>query len=166
MPSRPSLLDQSSTSSQLQHHHPIQRLYPLLARLTFHVIPGKLEDELGNIYEIIDDLGGKCVRWQDARLILTALKGRPRIARAIGGEAVVSCVRGEPDGRRRRLCSESNGCTRRSDEQSMRRAKGGCPNCPRGRDTCDSGKARQVAGQRRDDGQVRRKTTCNRSTRM
>ena len=58
--------------------------------MTFHVIPGKLEDELGNIYEMISDLGGKCARWQEARFILTALQGRPRIERAVGKEAVVS----------------------------------------------------------------------------
>lgn len=92
MPSRPSLQDttQSSTSSQLQHHHPVKQLYPLFARLTFHVLPGKIEGELGDIYEIINDLGGKCVRWHEARIILTALQGRPRIERAIGREAVVS----------------------------------------------------------------------------
>ena len=92
MSQRPSLdsLAQSSTSEQVSRHRPVSRLYPLFAQLSFHVLPGKLDGQMGQIYDMIDDLGGKCVRMGQARFILTALRGRPRIERAIGNNADVS----------------------------------------------------------------------------
>jgi DNA polymerase mu len=92
-PQRPSLtsIAQSSTSSRLLHHHrPVHELYQLFAQMTFHVIPGKLDGELDHLYEIIRDLGGKCVRACEARFILTALQGRPRIEKAVGKDMAVS----------------------------------------------------------------------------
>lgn len=102
-PQRPSLtaLAQSSTSSQLLHHHrPVHELYQLFAQMTFHVVPGKLDGELDDLYEIIGDLGGKCVRAGEARFILTALQGRPRIEKAVGKDLAVGhdslCAGREP----------------------------------------------------------------------
>ncbi|KAK1924368.1 hypothetical protein DB88DRAFT_490154 [Papiliotrema laurentii] len=94
MSQRPSLdsLAQSSTSEQVSRHRPVSRLYPLFAQLSFHVLPGKLDGQMGQIYDMIDDLGGKCVRMGQARFILTALRGRPRIERAIGNNADTSSV--------------------------------------------------------------------------
>lgn len=87
MPLRPSYesIPHSSSSQLIAHQIPnLQRLYPLFARLTFYVIPGKLDGELENLYRIIDELGGKVVSLEHARFVLTAIRGRPRLLRALG----------------------------------------------------------------------------------
>lgn len=93
-PARPSLysIRASSSSSQIQNtrHTPIHQLYPLFAGLTFHIVPAKIGETIGQIYSAVDELGGKCVRVEQARLIVTELRGRPRLIRAIGREWVVS----------------------------------------------------------------------------
>lgn len=60
----------------------------MFARLTFYVIPGKLDGELENLYRIIDELGGKVVSLEHARFVLTAIRGRPRLLRALGSYIV------------------------------------------------------------------------------
>lgn len=60
----------------------------MFARLTFYVISGKLDGELENLYRIIDELGGKVVSLEHARFVLTAIRGRPRLLRALGSYIV------------------------------------------------------------------------------
>ncbi|ORX35733.1 putative beta DNA polymerase [Kockovaella imperatae] len=89
MPTRPSLSSiPISTSSQLITHHgsPIHNLHPLFAQLAFFIVGAKLEEDIGKIYSIIDELGGTTVAIEDAMIILTALKGRPRLLKALGKE--------------------------------------------------------------------------------
>lgn len=76
----------SSSSSNLQlKHHPHSRiLYPLFASLVFHIVPAKLEADLGVLYQSIEDLGGRCDGLEGSRWIVTALKGRARLSRVLG----------------------------------------------------------------------------------
>lgn len=77
----------SSSSSTLQLHHQSQGalpLYPLFASLVFHVIPAKLESDLGIVYQSVEDLGGRCDGIEGARWIVTALKGRARLSKVLG----------------------------------------------------------------------------------
>lgn len=105
MPSRPSLdAIQQSTSSGILHppREPIHKLYPLFAQLTFYVVPDKLDGELEKIYEIITELGGDLRPFQEARFVVTALKGRPRLSRALGiewlvGQPLVSLISARQD---------------------------------------------------------------------
>ena len=75
----------SSSSSNLhlkhQHRNP---LYPLFASLVFHVVPAKLEPDLGVLYQSIEDLGGRCDGLEGCRWVVTALKGRARLSRVLG----------------------------------------------------------------------------------
>ncbi|WWC89146.1 uncharacterized protein L201_004064 [Kwoniella dendrophila CBS 6074] len=90
MPTRPPVqpLPSSSSSSiqQRQQHHydPSIPLYKLFSNLTFHIITAKLENELTKIYSCIDELGGKSVRIEDCKLIISAIKGKPRLIRSLG----------------------------------------------------------------------------------
>ena len=76
----------SSSSSNLQlHHHSLSiPLYPLFASLIFHIIPAKLENDIGVLYQSVEDLGGKCDGIESARWVITALKGRARLSRVLG----------------------------------------------------------------------------------
>ncbi|GFZ46743.1 hypothetical protein JCM24511_03963 [Saitozyma sp. JCM 24511] len=87
MAPRPSLhaVPESSSSGVIQTSRP-HALYPLFSRLTFHVVPAKLDGDLARIYECIEELGGKHVSVEDARFVITGLQGRPRLLRAIGKE--------------------------------------------------------------------------------
>ncbi|KAL7421959.1 hypothetical protein Q5752_003731 [Cryptotrichosporon argae] len=96
MPARPPAQPlPSSSSSALAHAHALPRapLAPLFAQLTFFVVPPKIPD-LDRVYGAIEELGGKCVAVEDAWIVVTALQGRPRLARAVGdgidGKVVVS----------------------------------------------------------------------------
>jgi DNA polymerase mu len=91
MAPRPSLhaVPESSSSGVIQTSRP-HALYPLFSRLTFHVVPAKLDGDLARIYECIEELGGKHVSVEDARFVITGLQGRPRLLRAIGKEWIVS----------------------------------------------------------------------------
>ncbi|RXK37721.1 hypothetical protein M231_04970 [Tremella mesenterica] len=84
MPTRPSIqaLPQSSSSNTHAHQQPLHHLYPLFAALTFHVLSPKID--LARVYQCIDDLGGRCVGPEQARFVITALRGRPRLSRALG----------------------------------------------------------------------------------
>jgi hypothetical protein len=73
----------SSSNLQLKHHHP-NPLYPLFASLVFHVVPAKLESDLGVLYQSIEDLGGRCDGLEGCRWVVTALKGRARLSRVLG----------------------------------------------------------------------------------
>ena len=86
---RPSLsnLPQSTSSSVVPHAQPTH-LYPLFANITFHVITAKLEADLARVYECIEELGGRCVGAEDALWVVTALRGRPRLVKALGRLAV------------------------------------------------------------------------------
>lgn len=98
MPHRPSYesIPHSSSSQLIAHQIPhLKRLYPLFARLTFYIIPGKLDGELENLYRIIDELGGQVVSLEHARFALTAIRGRPRLLRALGSYIVSLSVFGE-----------------------------------------------------------------------
>ncbi|WVF71352.1 hypothetical protein IAT40_006156 [Kwoniella sp. CBS 6097] len=91
MPARPPAqpLPSSSSSSLAQHHHPLageKNLYPLFANMTFYVIPAKLEADLQTIYSSIVELGGRCTRIEEAGLVVSAIKGRPRLIRSLGRE--------------------------------------------------------------------------------
>lgn len=94
MPSRPPVLpyNSSSSSSQLHQNHsnPTHRLYPLFAQLSFHIVTAKIDEDLSRVYQCVDALGGKCVGPEQARFLITALKGRARLLRAIGEDLVVS----------------------------------------------------------------------------
>jgi DNA polymerase mu len=65
-------------------------LFPLFAQLTFHIIPAKLDGELSKVYGWIEDLGGECVALDQALFVVTALRGRARLKKAIGRPAMVS----------------------------------------------------------------------------
>jgi DNA polymerase mu len=55
----------------------------LLAQLTLYLVPAKLD--VGALDAQITELGGTVVgRASDARIIITALRGRPRLERALG----------------------------------------------------------------------------------
>ncbi|KAK4689277.1 hypothetical protein P7C73_g818, partial [Tremellales sp. Uapishka_1] len=87
MPARPPLDSIAISSSSSQIRRPptkIHALYPLFAQLTFHVVPAKIGEDLGQLYETIEELGGKCVGADQAMIVVTALQGRPRIVRAVG----------------------------------------------------------------------------------
>ena len=85
IPPRPSLqsLPDSTSSNLFTHTASPNRLYPLFAGLTFHVLPAKIPD-IARVYDSIDELGGKCVALKHARIIITAIRGRPRLVRALG----------------------------------------------------------------------------------
>ena len=75
----------SSSSSTLQlHHHQVAPLYPLFASLVFHIVPAKLENDIGVLYQSVEDLGGRCDGLESARWVITALKGRARLGRVLG----------------------------------------------------------------------------------
>lgn len=60
---------------------------PLLAEVTLFVVPGKLD--LREVYERIDALGGERVLDPDeATLVVTGLRGVPRLQRALGANLV------------------------------------------------------------------------------
>lgn len=62
-------------------------LPPLLAEVTLFVVPGKLD--LREVYERIDALGGERVlEPDDARIVVTGLRGVPRLERALGPNLV------------------------------------------------------------------------------
>jgi len=87
MPTRPDpqVLPDSSSSSIVRHpYRPIHSLHPLFARLRFYVVPAKIDADLSRVYECIEELGGKCVGVEDAMFVVTALRGRPRLAKSIG----------------------------------------------------------------------------------
>jgi DNA polymerase mu len=92
---RPSLhsIPVSSSSSIQIHHVPIHQLYPLFANLTFHIIPAKIGETIGRVYECVEELGGRCVSVEEARFVITELRGRPRLVRAVGREWIVSLQR-------------------------------------------------------------------------
>ena len=97
---RPSIQDipQSTSSSRLLHlHRPDDKLHPIFAQLTFHVLPGKLDGELDRIYSTIDELGGRCVSLEEARLVVTALRGRPRLEKALGKDMVSGMLVGDAE---------------------------------------------------------------------
>lgn len=62
-------------------------LPPLFSQLTFYVVPAKLD--VAAVIDQIVALGGERVgKLSDARVIVTALRGRPRLERALGPGAV------------------------------------------------------------------------------
>lgn len=64
---------------------------PLLAEVTVFVVPGKLD--LGEVYERIDSLGGERVLDpDDAGVIVTGLRGVPRLQRVLGANLVSRAV--------------------------------------------------------------------------
>ena len=131
MPDRPPLhaLPGSSSSSAIQiHHAPINKLYPLFANLTFHIVPAKIGESIGQIYECVDELGGRCVSVEEARFVVTELRGRPRLVRAIGKEWIVRRVQALNRleicswvGRIPNRCSLSSIYTTHSNDVSTRR---------------------------------------------
>ncbi|WVQ99513.1 hypothetical protein IAU59_006649 [Kwoniella sp. CBS 9459] len=81
----------SSTTTNARHHHhpaphPESALYPLFANMTFYVVPAKLEADLQTIYTSIDELGGRCTRIEEAGLVVSAIRGKPRLVRSLGRE--------------------------------------------------------------------------------
>lgn len=65
-------------------------LCPLLAEVTVFVVPGKLD--LREVYERIDTLGGERVLDPaEATLVVTGLRGVPRLQRALGRNLVSHC---------------------------------------------------------------------------
>lgn len=60
---------------------------PLLAEVTVFVVPGKLD--LGEVYERIDSLGGERVLDpNEAGIVVTGLRGVPRLQRVLGANLV------------------------------------------------------------------------------
>ena len=95
MPSRPPAQPiPSASSSQIIHPQTYEtvRLLPLFAQLAFHVIPAKLDGELGKVYSWIEELGGRCVSAEEATFIVTALKGRARLEKLCSRDMLV-CLR-------------------------------------------------------------------------
>lgn len=96
-PERPSAHPLPSASSSSVLHLPHQTkasLFPLFAELTFHIVPAKLDGELGKVYAWVEELGGRCVAVEEATFVITALRGRARIERAIGKRFVCGTGRG------------------------------------------------------------------------
>ena len=89
--SRPSLapIPQSTSSRILHPVAPLHHLYPLFVQLSFHILPGKLDEEVGRLYEVVEELGGKSANLEDATYVVTSLRGRPRLLRALGSEWIV-----------------------------------------------------------------------------
>lgn len=81
----------TASSSEVLHPvtHETVRLLPLFAQLTFHVIPAKLDGELGKVYSWIEELGGRCVSAETATFLVTALKGRARLAKLLSRHLLV-----------------------------------------------------------------------------
>ena len=75
----------TASSSEVLHPitHQTVRLLPFFAQLTFHVIPAKLEGELGKVYTWIEELGGRCVSAEEGTFVVTALKGRARLEKLL-----------------------------------------------------------------------------------
>lgn len=59
------------------------------------------------LYNCIEDLGGKCVGVEGAKIVVTALKGRARLGKVLGREWVVSGLR--LCGKMRFVCYEVGG---------------------------------------------------------
>ncbi|WVQ67274.1 uncharacterized protein L199_005469 [Kwoniella botswanensis] len=86
MPTRPPAqpLPSSSSSSIQRPHYIAPELYQLFANISFHIIPAKLEEDLGRIYGLVDELGGQCVRVEECKFVISAVKGKPRLLRVLG----------------------------------------------------------------------------------
>ncbi|WVW84121.1 hypothetical protein I302_106150 [Kwoniella bestiolae CBS 10118] len=86
MPTRPPAqpLPSSSSSSIQRPHHISSELYQLFANIPFHIIPAKLEADLGRMYGLVDELGGTCVRVEECGFVVSAIKGKPRLVRSLG----------------------------------------------------------------------------------
>ena len=91
MPTRPDIqaIEANSSSSVIIQHAQAAKLFPLLAQLSFHVIPAKLDGELGNVYSWIEELGGRCVGVNQGGYVVTALKGRMRLEKILGRSCMV-----------------------------------------------------------------------------
>nr|XP_018262951.1 DNA polymerase mu subunit [Kwoniella dejecticola CBS 10117]OBR85109.1 DNA polymerase mu subunit [Kwoniella dejecticola CBS 10117] len=75
----------SASSSSLHNFHPVTRsLYQLFANMTFHILSAKLETELANLYAYVDELGGRCVGIEECKIVISAVKGKPRLVRSLG----------------------------------------------------------------------------------
>lgn len=94
----------SQTRPHFSHHESSERgesllqdedelgLLPLLAEVTVFVVPGKLD--LAKVYGQIDALGGERVLDpNNASLIVTGLRGAPRLERVLGPGLVSACSR-------------------------------------------------------------------------
>lgn len=94
MPTRPPLdaLPTASSSSVIIHHAQEESLLPLLAQLSFHVVPAHIEGELSHVYSWIEELGGRCVSLDEGRYVVTALKGRMRLEKILGRNYLVSKI--------------------------------------------------------------------------
>lgn len=92
MPHRPGPepIPAASSSSIIVQHVESTRLFPLFAQLSFHVVPAKIEGELGNVYSWIEELGGRCVNVEAGKYVVTALRGRARLERVLGRRYLVS----------------------------------------------------------------------------
>lgn len=64
-------------------------LFPLLSRIRIHILPTKLDGELPTMYAHVESLGGIISPAQDAEIIVTALRGRPRLIKVLGSAALV-----------------------------------------------------------------------------
>ncbi|WVR06905.1 hypothetical protein IAU60_003941 [Kwoniella sp. DSM 27419] len=90
MPTRPppQPLPSSSSSSIPHPHRLVRTLYPLFANLSFHIVTAKLELEVAQIYACVDELGGRCVGVEEGQIVISAIRGRPRLIRSLGKEWV------------------------------------------------------------------------------
>lgn len=64
-------------------------LYPLLSRIRIHILPTKLDGQLPTMYAYVEQLGGIISPVDDAELIITALRGRPRLIKVLGSAALI-----------------------------------------------------------------------------
>jgi DNA polymerase mu len=82
----------SDASVNGSKHDTIQQeapLYPLLSRIRIHILPTKLDGELPKMYACVEQLGGIISPVDDAEIIVTALRGRPRLIKVLGSSALI-----------------------------------------------------------------------------
>ncbi|BEJ16312.1 hypothetical protein CspHIS471_0509170 [Cutaneotrichosporon sp. HIS471] len=80
---RPPLLHRATSSSSGHHTPEGPALPPLLAEISVFVVPAKMD--MVQAVSQIEALGGeRALRPEDARVIITALRGRPRLERVLG----------------------------------------------------------------------------------
>lgn len=98
-------------------------LPPLLAEVRIFVVPGKLD--LREVYEKVDALGAERVIEPDAaRVVVTGLRGAPRLERALGRDLVSTASESERSERRVRMRVGSGRlkrCERRAGRERLKR---------------------------------------------
>lgn len=94
-PSRPAPTPHSTAHSSTTSPNgsrsliPTTPLYPLLSQIRIHILPTKLDGQLPTTYARVEALGGIISPAADASIIVTVLRGRPRLLKVLGSAQLV-----------------------------------------------------------------------------